>query len=238
MNFKKPTNPGDILAFLDNLVDKIPDRISKPLTKLVIVLFVIGLLYTAYIWAKKGYAMAPQQGQELGKDTKTLFLEEIERTYNRKRTNVRMPDSSTLLGDDALKAEKRFEYYGRERQEGENSLVTPDPKLLEHDSALRNSKSKTGYPGLSENSGTGYVERTGVKADSFSSEPVTEDEFYSKSLKVSEDRARVINRKAPGELPAVNEDTGTLKNEIPKEGKKEKLYRPKSKSNGLSPIEN
>jgi hypothetical protein len=256
MNFKKPKNPGEILDFLDSLVARIPERIGEPIKKLAIVLFAIAGLYVVYVWAIKGYDTAPQLGQELAKDTKSLFLEDIEKAYNRKRTNIRMPEASTLLGDDLYKAKKEYEPSTRMRQEGESVLSNPNQELLERESEIRALKSKNQYqPPLSEQeSSGGYLTRSekteespkpkkNYAKDNFdnSSSDKSVDEFYFKTLHVPESRNKVLDKKKWEKPEMVNEDAKILKNEIPQKEKKEKLIVPsrnKQNSGDILPMGN
>jgi hypothetical protein len=147
MDFKK-IKPNDVLGFLDELVAKIPESISSLLTKVMIGILVLSIIYAAYYGYKRGYGSARQEGQELAKDTKSLFLEDIEREYNRKRKNIRMPSAESLISDEIYKTPKQYEPYGRNTDSG--AIVAPEDSLLENDKSIRSYKKKGDTSPLAE----------------------------------------------------------------------------------------
>lgn len=147
MDFKK-IKPNDILGYLDELVAKIPESISTLLTKIMIAILVLSLCYAGYWGYKQGQGSATQEGQELAKDTKSLFLEDIEREYNRKRKNIRMPSADDLIDEEIYKTPKQYESYGRSTET--NSILPPSDSLLENDKSIRSYKRKEGTSPLAE----------------------------------------------------------------------------------------
>jgi hypothetical protein len=146
MDLKK-IKPNDVLGFLDNLISKIPDSIAKVIRNVFIGLFTFIAIYVVYKATIFGWGLAKQEGHELARDTKSIFLEEVEREYNRKRKNIKMPDSS-FVEEDLYKIKKKYEPYGREI---EPETISPnDRSLLEKEIGLRALKDKTPTSPLSE----------------------------------------------------------------------------------------
>lgn len=102
LNSLKKFDLKKVLPVLDSLVERIPESITSILKKVAIAIFGILAAVAIYYGIDFGRGLAQQEGQELAKDTKTLFREEIEREYNRRRKDIRMPDNSRFLNDDNL----------------------------------------------------------------------------------------------------------------------------------------
>lgn len=162
MDFKK-IKPNDILGFLDDLVAKIPESISSLLTKLMVGILGLAVIYAAYYGYNRGYGSATQEGQELAKDTKSLFLEDIEREYNRKRKNVRMPSTESLIGGEIYKTPKQYESYGRANESG-STIESPDDSLLENDKSIRSFKRKGDTSPLAEINDTNTISEIPIPA--------------------------------------------------------------------------
>jgi hypothetical protein len=129
MDIKK-IKPNDVLGFLDGLVAKIPESISRIIRSIVFILFGIVTIYAIYKAFLFGYSTADQEGLELARDTKSIFLEEIEREYNRKkRTSSGVSYSGVQLEDSEFKPKKKYEPYGRELDS--ETIVSPEENLLE-----------------------------------------------------------------------------------------------------------
>lgn len=142
MDFLRKLNLRKYLDFLDELVSKIPETIANLLKAVFFIIIAIGAVYGIYIGWSYGKKSASQVGQDLAKDTRTLFKEEIEKEYNRKRKNIRMPDMSELLNDSQYREENRYEYFQNKETPGVNAdLIESDRKLLESKS-LRTIKQK------------------------------------------------------------------------------------------------
>lgn len=141
MDIKKINiKPGDISGKINDLVDKIPESVSSLLKKIGIALFVIGCLGAIFNGYKEGFSSAKEEGMELARDTKTLFLEEIERNYNRKRKDVRAGgDLSNLLSSEDYKPQKSYLSYSRESEtrEGNQKIIDTNAKPLEQDGAIQ-----------------------------------------------------------------------------------------------------
>ncbi len=147
MDFKK-IKPNDVLGFLDELVAKIPESISSLLTKIMVGILVLAIIYAMYYGYVRGYGSATQEGQELAKDTKSLFQEDIEREYNRKRKNIRMPSADSLIGEEIYKTPKQYESYGRANEA--NSIYAPDNSMIDNDKSIRTLKRKGDTSPLAE----------------------------------------------------------------------------------------
>lgn len=147
MDFKK-IKPRDVLGFLDDLVAKIPESIASLFRKLMIGILILAVGYAIYWGYLIGVGSAEQEGQELAKDTKSLFQEDIEREYNRKRKNIRMPSDDTLIGEDLYKTPKQYENYGRTNEP--NSIYATDDSLIENDKSIRSLKRKGDTSPLAE----------------------------------------------------------------------------------------
>lgn len=136
MDIKKKA--GEYFEILDNLARKIPENISSILTKIVIGIFVATASYGIYYSVKLGLSSAKEEGTELARDTKSMFLEDIEREYSRKRKNIRMHDSSRLIGDDQFQPTKQFEHMEREKKL--DTLSEPNTDVVEKKDSLIESK--------------------------------------------------------------------------------------------------
>lgn len=146
MDLKK-IKPVDLLGFLDNLIAKIPDSIQRIIRNAFLGICAIVAIYVIYKASIFGWGLAKQEGHELARDTKSIFLEEIEREYNRKRKNIKMPDSN-FVEEDLYKIKKKYEPFGREMES--ESIVPNDSNLLEKEVGLRTLKDKTPTSALSE----------------------------------------------------------------------------------------
>ncbi|MCB1191720.1 MAG: hypothetical protein H7A23_17415 [Leptospiraceae bacterium] len=110
LGFLKKFEFKKILSFFDELAERIPENITSILKKIAIGILGILAVIAIYYGIGIGRSLAQQEGQELAKDTKMLFREEIEREYNRKRKDIRMPDTSRFLdNDDSHKYEMRYD---------------------------------------------------------------------------------------------------------------------------------
>lgn len=110
LNFLKKFEFKKILSFFDELAERIPESITSILKKVALGILGILAIIAIYYGIGIGKELAQQEGQELAKDTKTLFREEIEREYNRKRRDIRMPDTGRFLeNDDSRKYEMKYD---------------------------------------------------------------------------------------------------------------------------------
>ncbi len=218
MDLKK-VNPSDILGFLDNLISKIPDNIQRIIRNVFIGICLIFAFYVIYKAVGYGWGLAKQEGHELARDTKSIFLEEIEREQNRKRKSIKMPETN-FIEEDLYKIKKKYEPYGRETDS--ESIVPNDTNLLEKEIGLRALKDKTATSPLSEledspNQNPNYKETEKSKRDlklrdnfesanDRTSDPTVifekSDDYYStKSIdkKEKEDKSIKIEKSLPNE---------------------------------------
>lgn len=247
MDLKK-IKARDGLDFLDNLVEKIPDRVSDVLKKFAMMIVGIAAVYVAVNSFQKGKEMAVQEGQDLAKDTKMLFYEEVERTHNnKKRGGIRFHSSSDhLLGDDKNRLEKSY-ISPSSKQSDQNMPVTPPGELMNRDAEMKPSQnSENGNllpndPGSIRSNEDVPKKKLKPRTDNFSvdTELNLDSDYYSKTLGESVGRSKVLQKKPKeGNLPV--EDPTLLKNEIPKPEKKNRLITPKKNTNlgEILPIEN
>ncbi|MCX7999094.1 MAG: hypothetical protein N3A69_09115 [Leptospiraceae bacterium] len=196
MNLRK-INIYKMRDFLDGLIEKIPPRILTPIIHTMYVLAGIMILYGIYFGAKLGYASAKQEGQELGKDTKTLFQEEVERTYNRKKRGLTTAsDNSSVYIESTHEIEKIFP-----TQESPNSEISkPQEDLMKKDEEFRPKQELTGPP-LEDISKPSKLPPT--KEDKFEIDSGLEDSrYYEKTLRETPNyNYRVIDRKTKIQNP-------------------------------------
>ncbi|MCB1141104.1 MAG: hypothetical protein H7A24_02090 [Leptospiraceae bacterium] len=251
----KNLKPKDILPLIDGLLEKIPDPIASILKKFAATVLGIFVLYAAYVGWSAGYSSIKEEGQELAKDTKTMFLEDIERSYNRKRSDIRMGggDISEALSTESFQPEK--EYLSSRRDSSLNpGLVPPDSKLMERQGMLQESRSQRNSPPLEvvdggelekseENSGSRIQRKTyRPSKDSFllDNPSISDDSYYEKQMRETsnknhsgiEEEPTKTNQKRLNFNP---EDSMIFQNNTEK--KKTKLQIPKSKKRNHSPLE-
>lgn len=153
MEFLKKIDFKKYFTTLDDLARKIPDNIASFLKNIVLIIFILLLAYAAYRGWHMGTGSAKQYGQDLARDTRTLFQEEIEKDYNRKRTDIRMPSASELIGTDNYAHEMQYEYHtlSKNQRPVNSGLSEPDRKLLESKRQLRKIGDKNSTPLLEMN---------------------------------------------------------------------------------------
>jgi hypothetical protein len=160
MDIKK-FKPKDLLPIIEGLLEKIPDHVADLIKKFFIFIFAIAILYAMYSGYQDGFASAKEEGQELAKDTKTLFLEEIERSYNRKRVGIRMNSFSETpnFPSDENRTEKKYISNRRDFPDN-NNILESDQKLAEREGVFQEMKKKGDTPPLDEiQDGTGYLNK-------------------------------------------------------------------------------
>jgi hypothetical protein len=169
-----------IRDFIDKLIEKIPEKIMVHIRRVFYLIGATIILYGIYFGASTGYASAKQEGQELGKDTKTLFQEEVERTYNRKRKSIRTLEYSNVYEDD-LHLIQKFKEPFEEKNNLQPSL--PSDSLFNKDEEFKPKQTQSNLPPLEEISKgtTTYF----TKQDSFDSGYMraNEDKYYTQTLK-------------------------------------------------------
>jgi hypothetical protein len=224
MDIKK-FKPSDILDFLDGLVAKVPENIATLFRYVMIAIFSFCVFYAIYWGYQRGYASAKEEGQELARDTKSLFTEEIEREYNRKRKNIRMPSADALLGDEIYKQRKQYESYGREGSQKED-VVIPDQKLLEEETgSFRTIKSKSGGSPIIETENQPYEATVPFRAET---QKRTED-FPIRSEKKVLDKKKSEHREYKDETIIIPKESTTSLGGVPgtkEENSREELLPP------------
>lgn len=192
MDFKK-INIYTVRDFIDNLIEKIPPRILRPIIHVMYAIAGIIILFGIYYGAKAGYASAKQEGQELGKDTRTLFQEEIERTYNRKNRGVISPDISTIYTESLHEIEKIFP-----NREAPEPLTASQPQetLMKRDEEFKPKQELSGPP-LEDISKPQRLPTT-PKEDRFEVDSSLESSnYYEKALKETPNyNYRILERKS------------------------------------------
>ncbi|MCG9876744.1 MAG: hypothetical protein MH321_18360 [Leptospiraceae bacterium] len=88
----KGIDPTKALGALDSLANKIPDDIARLLKRIAVALFAFFLLVAAYYGWTIGYGDTQAEGLKLAEDTKSMFYEDLERDYNRRRKNINLSD--------------------------------------------------------------------------------------------------------------------------------------------------
>lgn len=249
MDIKK-IKPADVLGTLDNLVAKIPESIANILRNIAFLIFGVVLCYVAYNAFIYGYGLAKQEGHELARDTKSIFLEEIERDYNRKRKNIRMPSNENMVEEDLYKISKKYEPYGREIEP--ESIVSPESSLLDAEKSIRALKQKNSTTPLAElEDVTPRIENNSLRENSIPKRNFSlKDNFDSpNSQKISDPTEGLEN--SVGSKDSYYAEKGLDKNkkpesnlkyvkDAPTEEKKNRLDLPnrkKSGERGLLPIE-
>jgi hypothetical protein len=142
-NFSKNINFRKILNFLDSLVEKIPEQVTTLLKFVFFASLAGGAFYGISYGCQLGKNRASQSGQDLAKDTRTLFREEIEKDYNRKRKNIRMPSPEELIEDTDYKHKMEYEFHSRTAPTN-SELLESDRRLLERQGlrAIRREEAK------------------------------------------------------------------------------------------------
>ena len=233
----------DVWGKLNELVDKIPESISSLLKKIGIGIFVIGCLVSIYDGYQKGFSSAKEEGMELAKDTKTLFLEDIERTYNRKRKDVRAGgDLTNLLSGDDYKPQKYYQSYSRESEsrEGNQPLSELKNQPLEREGALQELKGNGDTPPIADiqnNAGVLYPENSINEPrknyrplkDEFPTQNQNAGDFYSKNLRETPNyNQQVLDRKPNSEENKLNYiDPTVLQNDSDQKANKARLISPR-----------
>lgn len=137
-------NPFSILSNLrvsiDQVLGNLPPNVVKTIGNAALALAVLVAVVLGWFSFQKGLALAGEEDQAKELDRKALFLEDIEREYNRKRKDVRWSDPSY---SDSGSSSLEIERYGWEKPKMEPSA--PKTELEESDT-IRNSKMKEGDP--------------------------------------------------------------------------------------------
>ncbi len=220
MNYKK-FSIYTVRDFIDNLIEKIPEKILRPIIHVMYAIAGLIILFGIYYGAKEGYASAKQEGQELGKDTKTLFQEEIERTHNRNNRSVVIPDTSSIYTESLHEIEKIFP--SREPPEPPTTS-TPDESLMKRDAEFKPKQELSGPP-IEDISKSQRLPVSISKEDKFEIDSNLEaPNYYDRTLKETPNyNYRILERKPKGSFtPSTSSNS---KNRlIPKSQKQERLF--------------
>ncbi len=237
--------PGDVFAKINDLAENIPEGIAKILKTIGVALFIIGCGIAIFNGYQDGFSSAKEEGMDLAKDTKTLFLEDIERNYNRKRKEVRAGgDLSKLLSEEDYSPQKTYQAYSRESEtrEGNQPLADTKTQPLEREGAIQGIKSSgelaplaeiyTNSEGLSpENDREPKSKKIylPLKDEFDGSSPSKSTEFYDNRLRETPNRNnQVLDRNSENtKLRFESNDPTLLKDEIPSERKNPRLITPK-----------
>jgi len=238
--------PGDIFGKINDLAERIPDNIAKTLKMVGISIFVIGCLISIFNGYQEGFANAKEEGMELAKDTKALFLEDIERTYNRKRKDVRAGgDLNSLLSNEDYKPQKFYQSYERENdtREGNQPLIESKGLPLEKEGAIQEIKSKGDVAPLAEiyNNAGNLSPETAINEpkrnykplkDEFQAPNNRDNNFYERSLRESPNyNTAIIDRKPQTQgMKFDAQDPTILKDDRTEKPKRERLINSRKRN--------
>nr|WP_275067191.1 hypothetical protein [Leptospira bandrabouensis] len=146
-----------MMGAVDGLVDKIPPQIQDLLKKIAISLFAFFLIMAIYVGWTNGWESAKPQGLQLAQDTRSLFLTEIERDYNRKRKDVRMSDPEDLKYESNRRMQ--FDFISERESNGYTHDTIPEEQdFLGKEYDFRNRKAEdTSVPPIYTPSGDGLI---------------------------------------------------------------------------------
>lgn len=146
-----------MMGAVDGLVDKIPPQVQDLLKKIAIALFLFFLIMAIYIGWSHGWENAKPQGQQLAQDTRSLFITEIERDYNRKRKDVRMSDPEDLRYESNRRMQ--FDFLSERESNGySHDTIPEEQEFLGKEYDFRNRKSEdTSVPPIYTPSGDGLI---------------------------------------------------------------------------------
>ncbi|EMI71914.1 hypothetical protein MAL08_11385 [Leptospira noguchii] len=112
LNIKDKFQSG--FSSIDNLSRNLPPQVQKTLLYTGISLAVLGIALAALIGIQRGKEGAAFDDQAKELDRKTLFLEDLERNYNRKRRSIRYSDPDlSFTGESSSNLE--IDRYEREK---------------------------------------------------------------------------------------------------------------------------
>nr|WP_275067306.1 hypothetical protein [Leptospira bandrabouensis] len=146
-----------MMGAVDGLVDKIPPQIQDLLKKIAISLFAFFLIMAIYVGWTNGWESAKPQGLQLAQDTRSLFLTEIERDYNRKRKDVRMSDPEDLKYESNRRMQ--FDFISERESNGYTHDTIPEEQdFLGKEYDFRNRKAEdTSVPPIYTPLGDGLI---------------------------------------------------------------------------------
>ncbi len=137
LNFKDKLQSG--MSSIDNLSRNLPPQVQKTLLYTGISLAVLGVSLAILVGVQRGKEGAAFEDQAKELDRKALFLEDIERNYNRKRKSIRYsdPDLSGLEDSSSLEIDR----YEREKPK---SGLLPESNSPEGKDPLRDGRREGG----------------------------------------------------------------------------------------------
>lgn len=140
---KEKIDPKAAFAFLNGLANKVPDEIANLIKKiLLIILIILALGAGVYGW-QEGTAKAIPLGMSIGTDARSLFMETMEREYNRKRRDIQVPE----LYSEERGSSPSMEYESFLKDNGNSPKVYLERQdLMEDGIGLRNARKKDPYP--------------------------------------------------------------------------------------------
>lgn len=146
-----------MMGAMDGLVDKIPPQVQDLLKKIALSLLVFFLVVAIYLGWTKGWESATPQGLQLAQDTRSLFLMEVERDYNRKRKDVVLSDPEELR----YESNRRMQFDFQSEREGSgytHDAIPEEKEFLGKEYDFRNRKSlDTNTPPVILPSGEGLM---------------------------------------------------------------------------------
>ncbi|WP_246051826.1 LIC_11485 family protein [Leptospira idonii] len=146
-----------VMGAVDGLVDKIPPQVQSLLRKIAFGLLIFFLVMGIYTGWSKGWDNATPQGLQLAQDTRSLFLTEIEREYNRKRKDVQMTDPENLTYENNRRMQ--FDFISEREKTNPNQNTLPEESdFLGKEYDFRNRRSMdTETPPMATPSGDGLI---------------------------------------------------------------------------------
>ncbi|TGL58486.1 LIC_11485 family protein [Leptospira sarikeiensis] len=181
---------------IDQILGNLPPKTVKTIGMAALALAVLVGIVLSWFSFQRGLELAGEEDQAKELDRKALFLEDIEREYNRKRKELRWSDPSY---SDSAKSSLDIERYSLEKPKTDPS--TPKPELEESDT-IRNSKMKEGdprvfFPTENERPAREDLRPSGTESDSPRLEPNTKSQNKNNS---SENEGSRLSRPPKKEL--------------------------------------
>lgn len=155
MKFSLPSlNLVKLIQWVDEQINKIPDEMATIGKRIALGILLFLLVVAAYYGWNLGMERATPAGLEIGKDTKSLFMEEVEGEYNRKRKNIQMGDLE-ISNSEELKMD--YEKYSNTTKGSDSRLFQSSNDLLEGDRENLYKKNKPNPPLLPTEGYEGYI---------------------------------------------------------------------------------
>jgi hypothetical protein len=140
---KKKINMGAVLPFLDGLANKVPQEIADLIKKILVITLIFLLIGAGVYGWFEGIKSATPLGMKIETDARSLFIETMEREYNRTRRDINIPD---MYPQDTNRSPgMEYESFSRE---GNAKIMLERQDLMEEGVGLRNSRRKDPYPAI------------------------------------------------------------------------------------------